>query len=60
MKDISKILEEWMEPGFCRRLIRLKSGEEPPATLTMYELPEGFRLETDDELRERILQSMPK
>jgi hypothetical protein len=43
-------------PRFTRKLIPLKPGEEAPVDL-LIGVVEGFRLETDAELRERILKS---
>jgi hypothetical protein len=44
------------EPRFTRKLIPLKPGEKAPVDL-LIGVVEGFRLETDAELRDRILKS---
>jgi hypothetical protein len=54
MKDIEDILAELSGPHFTRRLIPLKPGEAQPCDL-LIGVVEGFRLETDDELRARII-----
>jgi hypothetical protein len=41
-------------PHQSRRLIKLNPGEPQPH-YALKEVPEGYRLETDKELRERIL-----
>lgn len=53
MKDIFETLNA---PSVTRRFVRLKDGETAPETLQFYVLPEGYRLETDDELRARMQQ----
>jgi hypothetical protein len=45
------------EPRFTRKLIPLKPGEKVEADL-LIGVVEGFRLETDAELRDRILEAM--
>jgi hypothetical protein len=43
--------------NFTRQLVPLKPGEEPLSDL-LIDLPEGFRLETDAEFRERISKTV--
>jgi hypothetical protein len=43
-----------IEINTSRRLIKLKPGEPQPK-YALFDAPEGFRLENDKELRERIL-----
>ena len=57
MKTIDEIIDSFGERRTCRQLVPLKPGERAPFdALEIYGqvLPDGFRLETDDELRARI------
>jgi hypothetical protein len=43
---------------FIRQLVPLKPGEIAPDLPFSLQPPDGFRLETDDELRERIMKEI--
>jgi len=47
------------DPGYCRMAIELEPGEAAPE-ISVYALqpPDGYRWETDDEFRQRILEHM--
>jgi hypothetical protein len=52
---------DWMaEPMEIRRLIKLQPGEAPPPVLLFSTpIPDGYRLETDAEFRERLKNKPP-
>jgi hypothetical protein len=56
--EMSKeIYERLQSPGFTRKLIPLKPGEAQTCDL-LIGVVEGFRLETDDEFRQRIFEAL--